>query len=201
MVVRATLATLAVLGACCVAPLPLEGALGQRAYHQWGPGVSAAPVPAGWHHVEGLEVVLTSHGVPVVYRDNCPDGLEGLYDPRGNQVLMCRNTMPNTPENYWNTLAHESVHVMQVCRDASPLSVGLERVQAKMLEGTPEREKLYIISAYPPEQRLYELEARWVANTFDPDAVIRLLDDSCTASASRPTTQALLSTLLASAGA
>jgi hypothetical protein len=199
VVFRGLASAVVALGALAPA-LPLASGPVHQNFYQWGPGISAAPVPASWEHVDRLEEVLISHGVPVVYRDSCPEGLEGLYDPRQNEIMMCRNTMPHRSENYWNTLAHESVHVMQVCRNASPLSVGLDEIQEAMLSSTPQREKLYILTAYPPEQRLYELEARWVANTFAPDAVTDLLADSCTASASRPATQALLPSLLDSSG-
>jgi hypothetical protein len=104
--------------------------------------------------------------------------------------------MPDRSANYWNTLAHESVHVMQVCRNASPLSMGLKGIQREMLDDTPQQEKMYILSAYPPEQRLFELEARWVANNFEPPAVINLLKDSCMAAANRPATRSLLPALL-----
>ena len=87
-----------------VPALPLAGGPAHQNYYQWGPGISAAPVTASWGQVERLEEVLISHGVPVVYRDSCPEGLEGLI--RVERILMCRNTMPYRSENYWNTLAH-----------------------------------------------------------------------------------------------
>ena len=76
---------------------------------------------------------------------------------------------------------------------------GLKGIQREMLEATPQQEKMYILSAYPPEQRLFELEARWVANNFDPPAVINLLKDSCMAAANRPATHNLLPALLSTA--
>ncbi|MDA7985379.1 MAG: hypothetical protein MPI81_00950 [Synechococcus sp. H1_metabat_bins_2.tsv.006] len=179
--------------------VPVAQGTAREAFHQWGSQISAAPVPARWGQVQELEQVLAVQGVPVEYRDNCPAGLEGLYDPRLNKVLMCTNTMPDRSANYWNTLAHESVHVMQVCRNASPLSSGLKGIQREMLDATPQQEKMYILSAYPPEQRLFELEARWVANNFDPPAVINLLKDSCMAAANRPATHNLLPALLSKA--
>ncbi|MEC8605344.1 MAG: hypothetical protein VYB57_01080 [Cyanobacteriota bacterium] len=198
MVFRALAASIAVFGALASA-VPVAQGTAREAFHQWGSQISAAPVPARWGQVQELEQVLAVQGVPVEYRDNCPAGLEGLYDPRLNKVLMCTNTMPDRSANYWNTLAHESVHVMQVCRNASPLSSGLKGIQREMLEATPQQEKMYILSAYPPEQRLFELEARWVANNFDPPAVINLLKDSCMAAANRPATHHLLPALLSKA--
>ena len=195
MVYRALAVSIAVVGALASA-VPVAQGTAREAFHQWGPQISAAPVPARWGQVQQLEQVLAMQGVPVEYRDNCPAGLEGLYDPRQNKVLMCTNTMPDRSANYWNTLAHESVHVMQVCRNASPLSMGLKGIQREMLDDTPQQEKMYILSAYPPEQRLFELEARWVANNFEPPAVINLLKDSCMAAANRPATRSLLPALL-----
>ena len=46
---------------------------------------------------------------------------------------------------------------------------------------------------------VFELEARWVANNFDPPAVINLLKDSCMAAANRPATRSLLPALLSKA--
>ncbi len=142
-------------------------------------GAAPEPPPLGWEQVRRLERSLQLLGVNVLHSNRCARGLEGLYDHRITQVLLCENTMPNQPESHWNTLAHESVHVMQICRQALPLTRGLDQLQQKMLAATAPQEKLHILSAYPPEQRLYELEARWVANTMDPDAVIRLLERSC----------------------
>lgn len=174
--------------------LPIQGN-----FQQLGGGF-ATPVPASWEHLHQLEQRLAFHGVKVVHSNRCPKGLEGLYDHRIAQVLMCRNTMPAQPETHWNTLAHESVHVMQICREAAPLSKGLDQLQQKMLASTPAPEKLHILSSYPPEQRLYELEARWVANTFPPETVMALLDLSCGRPGRRQATHTLLPRLVQESG-
>lgn len=198
MAIRALLASL-IAAASLVPALPLNGQSQSGIYRQWASGTDA-PVPASWDQVNQLQESLVAQGLRVVHSDSCPRGLEGLYDHRIGQVLMCNNTMPNRPENHWNTLAHESVHVMQICREGSPLSKGLMQLQQRMLSTTPVQEKLHILSSYPPEQRLYELEARWVANTFPPQAVLNLLQSSCANSAARPPTQTLLPTLLSTSG-
>jgi hypothetical protein len=173
-----------------------EGLAKPIRFHQMGSGF-AAPVPASWEHLQQLEFRLAFHGVKVVHSSRCPKGLEGLYDHRIGQVLMCKNTMPAQAEIHWNTLAHEAVHVMQICRQSAPLSKGLDQLQQKMLDSTPAPEKLHILSAYPPEQRLYELEARWVANTFPPETVMALLDLSCGRPGRRQPTHTLLPQLMA----
>jgi len=171
--------------------LPLQGA-----FHQLSAGFPT-PVAASWLQLQELEQRLALHGVKVVHSNSCPKGLEGLYNHRIGQILMCKNTMPPQAETHWNTLAHESVHVMQICREAAPLSKGLDQLQQKMMASTPAQEKLHIFSAYPPDQRLYELEARWVANTFPPDTVMALLDLSCGRPGRRQPTHTLLPQLMA----
>jgi hypothetical protein len=183
VVLRALLAVLLAAGGALAAPL--EASLPE------------APVPASWNDVRRLEKALARRQVTVVYSDRCPKGLEGMYDHRVSRLLMCRNTMPNRPEHHWNTLAHEAVHVMQICRQAAPLSSGQEQIQAQLLAAMAPREKLHILAAYPPEQRLYELEARWVANTVPPAAVLELLERSC--GPVRPDTSQLLAPLLGAA--
>jgi len=180
VVLRALLAVALAAGGAVAAPLETP--------------LAEAPVRATWGDVRRLEQALARRQVAVVYSDRCPKGLEGMYDPRVSRLLMCRNTMPNLPESHWNTLAHEAVHVMQICRQAAPLSSGQEQIQARLLAAMAPREKLHILAAYPPEQRLYELEARWVANTVPPAAVMELLERSC--GAVRPDTSQLLAPLL-----
>ena len=76
--------------------------------------LSAGPASArSWDAIDALRDRLTRAGVRVVQQDCSRRGLQGLYHPRSDSVVVCRSH--RTPAQVWDTLAHEATHRMQRC--------------------------------------------------------------------------------------
>ena len=66
MVFRALAVSIAVFGALASA-VPVAQGTAREAFHQWGPQISAAPVPARWGQVQELEQVLALQGLSLIH--------------------------------------------------------------------------------------------------------------------------------------
>ena len=138
---------------------------------------NAQTPPAGsWQAIDSLREQLEARGVRVV-QDDCrrlPNVL-GLYHSGSDRIVICR--AHGDPAAVWDTLAHEATHRMQACRGGSLTRPDLQPAMARTLART-HPEELASLRAYPPEQRLAELEARYTAK-LQPGQVLHLLQRYC----------------------
>ncbi len=137
----------------------------------------AQSLPAGsWQAIDTLRDQLEARGVRVV-QDDCrrlPNVL-GLYHAPSDRIVICR--AHGDPAAVWDTLAHEATHRMQACRGGPITHPELQPSMARTLARTHPQE-LASLGAYPPGQRLSELEARYTAK-LQPAQVLQLLQRYC----------------------
>lgn len=138
-----------------------------------------APAPAGaldyWQSIDVLRQRLSANGVRVMQRDCGHRGLQGLYHPSSDTILVCR--VHRDPVAVWNTLAHEATHRMQACRGGLITDPGHHRAMAATLASRAPLE-WRSLQSYPARERLSELEARYTAQ-LPPEQVIQLFDRYC----------------------
>ncbi|MCP9839785.1 hypothetical protein KBY93_03940 [Synechococcus sp. J7-Johnson] len=139
--------------------------------------LAAAPAKAldHWRAFDILRDRLAANGVRVKQRDCGQRGLQGLYHPSSETIVVCR--VHSDPVAVWNTLAHEATHRMQVCRGGPITDPRHHRAMAATLANRAPLE-WRSLQSYPPRERLSELEARYTAQ-LPPDQVIQLFDRYC----------------------
>lgn len=137
---------------------------------------TSPPVEAqSWLAIDALRTRLSQEGVRVVQRD-CPQrGLQGLYHPRSDTLVVCRSH--RSPAQVWDTLAHEATHRMQQCAGGSITRRDQHQAMAAALSRRYPVE-LASLRAYPRAEQLAELEARYTAK-LPPDQVLHLFDRYC----------------------
>lgn len=141
-----------------------------------GSASARTPATGSWQAIDSLREQLEARGVRVV-QDDCrrlPNVL-GLYHSPSDRIVICR--AHSDPAAVWDTLAHEATHRMQACRGGSLTRPELQPAMARTLARTHPQE-LASLSAYPPAQRLSELEARYTAK-LEPGQVLHLLQRYC----------------------
>ncbi|MFM7676726.1 MAG: hypothetical protein ACKO5F_14375 [Synechococcus sp.] len=141
-------------------------------------GGLALPPAAGatsWQAIDQLRQVLQRAGVPVVQRDCGSRGLQGLYHPSSDTIVVCR--VHRDPAAVWNTLAHEATHRMQACRGGAITDPRHHRAMAAALARRSPQD-LASLKMYPPQERIGELEARYTAQ-LPPAQVIQLFERYC----------------------
>jgi hypothetical protein len=141
-------------------------------------GSLALSTPAGatsWQAIDQLRLVLQRAGVPVVQKDCGSRGLQGLYHPASDTIVVCR--VHRNPAAVWNTLAHEATHRMQACRGSAITDPRHHRAMAATL-ARRSPEDLASLRLYPPQERIGELEARYTAQ-LPPGQVIQLFERYC----------------------
>lgn len=147
----------------------------------WFGGVSVVVLgvlPAhatSWEAIDALRGRLTRAGVRVVQQDCSRRGLQGLYHPRSDTLVVCRSHQ--TPAQVWDTLAHEATHRMQTCAGGPITDQRHHRSMAAALMRNHPSE-FRSMRAYPRNQQLSELEARYTAK-LPPQQVLRLFDRYC----------------------
>lgn len=147
----------------------------------WFGGVSVVVLgvlPAhatSWEAIDALRGRLTRAGVRVVQQDCSRRGLQGLYHPRSDTLVVCRSHQ--TPSQVWDTLAHEATHRMQTCAGGPITDQRHHRSMAAALMRNHPSE-FRSMRAYPRNQQLAELEARYTAK-LPPQQVLRLFDRYC----------------------
>ena len=139
--------------------------------------VAAASVPVqarSWADVDALRWRLERNGVRVSQVD-CQRGLQGAYDSRRNNLVVCR--AHRTPGQVWNTLAHEAAHRMQDCAGGPISKPEFTRTMLNTLQRySPE--DVASLRAYPKRQHRSEIEARYTAQ-LPPQQVMKLFDRYC----------------------
>jgi len=124
---------------------------------------------------------LKESGVPVVNGsdwEQCVPSedtyLAGFYIPRFDVIVLC----PNSPApDLLGTLVHEAVHAVQDCRAGQDNSVLIHHATQDMINELPQSELDTINNLYPPEERLDEVEARYLDQY--PDYVAIQLNTYC----------------------
>ena len=143
--------------------------------------VCLAPLTAGpalavsWESIDVLRNRLTRAGVTVVQRNCSRRGLQGLYHPRSDTVVVCRTH--RSPAQVWDTLAHEATHRMQRCAGGTISNRRHHRAMYSALARSHPAE-VRSIRRYPRQQQLAELEARYTAK-LPPRDVLQLFDRYC----------------------
>ena len=138
--------------------------------------LSALPArAASWDAIDALRGRLTSAGVRVIQQDCSRRGLQGLYHPRSDTLVVCRSHQ--TPAQVWDTLAHEATHRMQQCAGGLITDQRHHRAMAAALVRSHPAE-IRSMRAYPQGQQLAELEARYTAK-LPPKQVLELFDRYC----------------------
>ena len=139
--------------------------------------VAAASVPVqarSWADVDALRWRLERNRVRVSQVD-CQRGLQGAYDSRRNNLVVCR--AHRTPGQVWNTLAHEAAHRMQDCAGGPISKPEFTRTMLNTLQRySPE--DVASLRAYPKRQHRSEIEARYTAQ-LPPQQVMKLFDRYC----------------------
>ncbi|QEY33395.1 hypothetical protein EVJ50_05810 [Synechococcus sp. RSCCF101] len=142
--------------------------------------LAAAPLPAPaaartWEAIDALRSRLERAGVDV-RQENCRRrNLMGLYHPRSDTIVICR--VHASPEDVWDTLAHEAAHRMQQCAGGSITHASHHRHMARALARHSPAD-LRSLRAYPRSQHLAELEARYTAK-LTSEQVLQLFDRYC----------------------
>ena len=138
--------------------------------------MSAGPASSrSWDAIDALRDRLTRAGVRVVQQDCSRRGLQGLYHPRSDSVVVCRSH--RTPAQVWDTLAHEATHRMQRCAGGSITDRRHHRAMYAALSRS-HPDEVRSMRGYPRQQQLAELEARYTAK-LPPKEVFRLFDRYC----------------------
>ena len=142
----------------------------------WGASLTAEPAGAtSWDAIDALRDKLTQAGVRVVQQGCSRRGLQGLYHPSSDTLVVCR--AHRTPAEVWDTLAHEATHRMQRCVGGPITDQRHHRAMYTALSRQHPGE-LRSIRVYPRQQQLAELEARYTAK-LPPEDVLQLFDRYC----------------------
>jgi len=152
--------------ACCVAMT-------------FGLAQSAAAVTKA--DVRSLKALLNSMGTSVINRRCSEENLFGYYELSGDtidQIIICTNNhRKGDLDQYWETLAHESTHVMQGCLDGNVIDdsrIGRVYRELKEINLTSYKD----LKSYESKDRREEVEARWMELQL-PKVVINMLRKAC----------------------
>ena len=75
--------------------------------------------PARAEHLRSIALLkglLRWAGIETLVARDCPKQLLDAFVSARNAVVLCANNLKGDPQRVWETLAHESAHVMQHCR-------------------------------------------------------------------------------------
>ncbi|MCP4974053.1 MAG: hypothetical protein GY914_10350 [Prochlorococcus sp.] len=144
----------------------------------------ASPVSAAWTNQNGVKI-LESQDFPLTHRPlfnalaavniNVVDGYDweqcavgdqyytaGFYVPAHNFIVLCTNS---PAPDILSTFTHEAVHAVQDCRAGLDNSILHHGVQNHMVDALGGDELDLIRSAYPENEWLDEVEARYFADS------------------------------------
>ena len=113
-----------------------------------------------WEAIYVLRNKLLQAGVRVVQKDCSQRGLQGLYHPSSDTLVVCRSH--RSPDQVWDTLAHEATHRMQRCAGGPISNQKHHRAMYSALARSHPAE-VRSIRVYPRQHQLAELEARFTA--------------------------------------
>ncbi|UPM49901.1 mitochondrial inner membrane protease ATP23 [Synechococcus sp. A10-1-5-1] len=143
-----------------------------------GLGMQASPVWAErLKSIFLLRGLLLRAGTETLVARDCPQQLMGAFVFARNAVVLCANNLKDDPERVWETLAHESAHVMQHCR-REPIfesdRLGLDFLVAH--RRSPDLFKA--VGQYHPSQHRSEIEAR-IVQGLPAEEVMNLFRRAC----------------------
>ena len=157
------------------------------------PGVSAE---TNSNH-DGLKRALNDVGVEVYLNDTklCDGSKSGMYSPDYNAIMICQDDRIETSdqevewtENDYDTLRHESQHVVQDCMEGINnnkmslfFSDEIEYLEFVVM-GLTKSEFFQIVEAYRSlgdDVLFNELEAFVVAKSVKPDTIAKALRGIC----------------------
>tara|TARA_E500000178_G_scaffold44324_1_gene39574 strand:+ start:1718 stop:2209 length:492 start_codon:yes stop_codon:yes gene_type:complete len=130
-----------------------------------------------WDQIGGYLRLIQSAGIEAMVANDCPLGLFGAYHAGRDVLLMCGNNIPDDPAVVWEVLAHESAHVMQVCKggDLMPESLLAEEMEATIDKGA---DTFHELALYRSGRHHVEAEAR-VVQALPPQQVEALFIKHC----------------------
>tara|TARA_R100001082_G_scaffold308_1_gene138 strand:+ start:2008 stop:2529 length:522 start_codon:yes stop_codon:yes gene_type:complete len=138
------------------------------------------PVQAAtWELVGKLVKKVEATGTKVIYKE-CSNGSAGEYTYGNNidQLVVCTDlTNMNSANHLWETIVHESTHVMQVCRGGPILPI---HYNPRMIRELKLFAPHYIdmLEDYDDSHRDLEIEAFWMELQL-PSSVFHLMDKNC----------------------
>ena len=135
---------------------------------------------ASWQDVKQLGELVKGTGTTITMKE-CKDNRAGSYQFQKDvidELTICTDNVDmNDADAVWETLVHESVHVMQAC--AGDNIVKLE-YQPRILRELKAHAPHYyqILSGYPAASKLRETEAFWM-ELQSPEVAIKWIQDFC----------------------
>jgi hypothetical protein len=143
-----------------------------------GFGLQASPARAErLKSIALLAGLLRRAGTETLVARDCPKQLMGAFVFARNAVVLCANNLKDDPERVWETLAHESAHVMQHCR-RQPI-FERDRLGLDFLLASHQSPELFkAVGQYHPSQHRTEIEAR-IVQGLPAEEVMNLFRRSC----------------------
>ena len=143
-----------------------------------GFGLQASPARAErLKSIALLAGLLRRAGTETLVARDCPKQLMGAFVFARNAVVLCANNLKDDPERVWETLAHESAHVMQHCR-RQPI-FERDRLGLDFLLASHQSPELFkAVGQYHPRQHRTEIEAR-IVQGLPAEEVMNLFRRSC----------------------
>ncbi|HEY9735385.1 MAG TPA: hypothetical protein V6D06_03850 [Trichocoleus sp.] len=120
--------------------------------------------------------------IPVLRQECESSRTLGYYDLESNEMVLCVNNLKDDQRETELTLIHESWHAVQDCEDGlengsyEPVTMrGGDSSDLNLMASSLQRADLRTIeNHYNPEDRPYEIEARYMEN--HPDLVLQALN-------------------------
>ena len=143
--------------------------------------IGLGPQPAAkattWDQIGSYLRLIQRAGIEAMVANDCPLGLFGAYHAGRHVLLMCGNNIPDDPAVVWEVLAHESAHVMQVCKGGNLMP---EALLAEEMEATIEKgaDTFHELALYRSGRHHVEAEAR-VVQALPPQDVEALFIQHC----------------------
>ena len=118
-------------------------------------------------------------GTETLVASGLPQAIAGCVVSARNAVVLCANNLKGDPQRVWETLAHESAHVMQHCR-RQPIFERGKSAWAWIFCSpiTAHRSCLTRLASTTPSQHLTEIEAR-IVQRLPAKEVMNLFRRSC----------------------
>lgn len=140
------------------------------------------PAYAGsWSDVEILKEELKKTGTTTVEKSCADKDTHSYYEleeSKIDQITICINNIDKeSPDEYWESLAHEATHVMQACTGDNAFDdKWISRIYRELQAVNPT--SVDDIQLYGSWNKRQEIEARWM-EFQQPSDVIIFLQEAC----------------------
>ena len=136
---------------------------------------------SSWKDVEKLSELVKGTGTTITTKE-CKDGRMGSYQyikDTIDELVICTDTVDMKDSNdVWETLVHESVHVMQACNNGEHI-VKLKYHPRILREIKAYAPHYYsTLEQYSAEHKVAETEAFWM-ELQSADVAIKWMQDFC----------------------